>query len=194
MWGATSARRSGVSCGAISIHAPRVGSDGEGAQEVALSVISIHAPRVGSDPQTALWSRWSLADFNPRSPCGERLDDSEKSNGLPRFQSTLPVWGATSGSASPSRRSTHFNPRSPCGERPNLPPLRGIESSISIHAPRVGSDCTPVRHGFAPVGFQSTLPVWGATPSGAGMTMFRLISIHAPRVGSDLFALPVLPR
>ena len=55
--------------------------------------ISIHAPRVGSDTtQAAALS--AIFDFNPRSPCGERLV-------------VLPEVA----------RHGNFNPRSPCGER-----------------------------------------------------------------------------
>ena len=56
-------------------------------------------------------------DFNPRSPCGERLwkyMDAQKNQ---IFQSTLPVWGATT----------------------YLERYRKA-AAISIHAPRVGSD------------------------------------------------------
>ena len=57
----------------ISIHAPRVGSDLLRRVRVRnVSGISIHAPRVGSD-----------------------YGKSAKSNYVPKFQSTLPVWGAT---------------------------------------------------------------------------------------------------
>ena len=58
----------------ISIHAPRVGSDGGSAKRADAVNISIHAPRVGSDGQ------WEDA-YEPE----------------PEFQSTLPVWGATKG-------------------------------------------------------------------------------------------------
>ena len=55
----------------ISIHAPRVGSDGYGLDWLSRNQISIHAPRVGSDKQVyAICVR--DVDFNPRSPCGER--------------------------------------------------------------------------------------------------------------------------
>ena len=56
--------------------------------------ISIHAPRVGSDAQAA-HQRKAGSHFNPRSPCGER--QTQKCHHLKqlRFQSTLPVWGAT---------------------------------------------------------------------------------------------------
>ncbi len=64
--------RSKAHLGRISIHAPRVGSDLRDDRERAVQGdISIHAPRVGSDPTT-------------QSTCKP-----------PKFQSTLPVWGAT---------------------------------------------------------------------------------------------------
>ena len=56
----------------ISIHAPRVGSDEVMPDHVHLLIISIHAPRVGSD-------QW----------------DGDFAELLRKFQSTLPVWGAT---------------------------------------------------------------------------------------------------
>ena len=43
-----------------------------GGPYVIVNGISIHAPRVGSDPKELLWPSWR-SDFNPRSPCGERL-------------------------------------------------------------------------------------------------------------------------
>ena len=56
----------------ISIHAPRVGSDIVDANgRVKSGYISIHAPRVGSDHQPGKLPV-TAADFNPRSPCGER--------------------------------------------------------------------------------------------------------------------------
>ena len=215
----------------ISIHAPRVGSD---APEVTraerepifqstlpvwgatasflgsqlLEMISIHAPRVGSDRDDSITFTRDK-NFNPRSPCGERPGQSPRScrswqfqSTLPvwgattitakvfgllkPFQSTLPVWGATSYVEALGRILRYFNPRSPCGERRDSCPL---------------PCCT--------VTFQSTLPVWGATrPTKSTWTRpqkhfnprspcgERLlppdskndtvkISIHAPRVGSD---------
>ena len=59
--------------GRISIHAPRVGSDlATNTRPTAHVKISIHAPRVGSDIREHKIMR-VLANFNPRSPCGERL-------------------------------------------------------------------------------------------------------------------------
>ena len=102
--------------------------------------ISIHAPRVGSDGRDGREGAWHQEDFNPRSPCGERL----------RQRDTC-------------RSGEHFNPRSPCGER-RVPCEHGIVSYIiSIHAPRVGSDRIRDFTFRDSEGFQSTLPVWGAT-------------------------------
>ena len=55
-----------------------------------------------------------------------------------------------------------FNPRSPCGERHKNRDNTLANISISIHAPRVGSDITDNLH-----------------------SIISRISIHAPRVGSD---------
>ena len=79
----------------------------------------------------------------------------------------------------------HFNPRSPHGER-----LQGIfsrrsSSTISIHAPRTGSDCSTSSVPSSPIRFQSTLPARGATSKLLQVQTESKISIHAPRTGSD---------
>ena len=56
--------------------------------------ISIHAPRVGSD-DLLNGALSNIDDFNPRSPCGERLVFFYIRRDKELFQSTLPVWGAT---------------------------------------------------------------------------------------------------
>ena len=123
--------------------------------------ISIHAPRVGSDRRTEKGG-YNHYDFNPRSPCGERPWKISAWLGQEKFQSTLPVWGATVRGRS-----------------------RGCWSSISIHAPRVGSDVVMASPEMQALLFQSTLPVWGATDVQEPTGILRRISIHAPRVGSD---------
>ena len=56
----------------ISIHAPRAGSDRHRPRREEVRVqISIHAPRAGSD-RIKKTAHSGQADFNPRSPCGER--------------------------------------------------------------------------------------------------------------------------
>ena len=123
----------------ISIHAPRAGSDsilscdviawnhfnprspcGERLpchlQKPPVMLISIHAPRAGSDPARGYSLRHN-PDFNPRSPCGERPNSSSTNHAKGRFQSTLPVRGAT-------QKQFIYN----------------LIAAISIHAPRAGSD------------------------------------------------------
>ena len=162
MWGATCDSQRLNQGQAISIHAPRVGSDHDLIYIVFLQFISIHAPRVGSDVSKLRIVLFSRLYFNPRSPCGERQWLLGKSSHF-----------------------AHFNPRSPCGERLLAvittfctylisihSPLVGSDlqvltaygaTSISIHAPRVGSDEYQVLQLMAMQTFQSTLPVWGAT-------------------------------
>ena len=125
----------------ISIHAPRMGSDRLAQIRAGAPVgISIHAPRMGSDgPLTDTYS------------------------GVSSFQSTLPGWGATRYEDIMTVSGFNFNPRSPDGERLvdcSLPPRN---STISIHAPRMGSDASNSPCWFRCQEFQSTLPGWGAT-------------------------------
>ena len=104
-------------------------------------LISIHAPRTGSDER--IYQHLTFTHG---------------------FQSTLPARGATSSTFADLLGSAHFNPRSPHGERRAGESRLRRADSISIHAPRTGSD-----------------------RSGAGRTAVHLpISIHAPRTGSDI--------
>ena len=110
-------------------------------------IISIHAPRGGSDSLIWFFS-CSDRDFNPRSPWGERRLKCWKWFCNALFQSTLPVGGATA----------------KCSAAPRW-------TSISIHAPRGGSD-----------------------PAGMIATVCTSISIHAPRGGSDSEVTDFAPR
>ena len=117
VWGATSKWTLWPTITSISIHAPRVGSDCNLAHTSSSMIISIHAPRVGSDERQHK-RRNSCGYFNPRSPCGERLCSIDADWSFISFQSTLPVWGATSSRWIHIQAHGYFNPRSPCGERP----------------------------------------------------------------------------
>ena len=184
VWGATALGKIRPLSHAISIHAPRVGSDGDALYADALVLrFQSTLPVWGATWTTILVTRVS-ANFNPRSPCGERPERAsqaaQRCNFNPRspcgerpnqishradgrlFQSTLPVWGATSSRASMVSCWLYFNPRSPCGER--------LHHNISF-----------VKRSQ----FQSTLPVWGATAGAHQLRDGVGISIQAPRVGSD---------
>ena len=154
-----------------------------------------------------------MADFNPRSPCGERLSFAALRINSRVFQSTLPVWGATCGPFLPARPKLFQSTLPVWGATPERKDLKE-NRAISIHAPRVGSDDldnlkTEVERLFQstlpvwgatrllpvmplPSKFQSTLPVWGATHGPIFQSIFGSISIHAPRVGSDISALRML--
>ena len=101
--------------------------------------------------------------FNPRSPCGERRPVCGHWVLAAPFQSTLPVWGATT--VQFLVRLPH--PISIHAPRVGSDLLRHVDiypvSGISIHAPRVGSDKLHDLTAACLYGFQSTLPVWGAT-------------------------------
>ena len=129
---------------------------------VSFKFISIHAPHAGCDkaPPPPNRSRprfqsthpmrgatrdsgqaWpGLRDFNPRTPCGVRLEEKVNEYIKHVFQSTHPMRGATvqAGGALFVR-------------------------AISIHAPHAGCDIvTSMRGAFLSV-FQSTHPMRGAT-------------------------------
>ena len=183
MWGATGARKPRPSERRISIHAPRVGRD--------------HSPQLHC---------LAREHFNPRAPCGARRHSRRRICHSMSFQSTRPVWGAT------RRRERLFcasliSIHAPRVGR-DLPGWRNaLTGRISIHAPRVGRDgrgqvdsdgCSDFNP-RAPCGarqylmvlisqlypFQSTRPVWGATPRVKQPHLGWNISIHAPRVGRD---------
>ena len=118
-----------------------------------------------------------LANFNPRSPCGERRQAPGRCRYMRVFQSTLPVRGATGTYNAQYNRffiSIHA-PRAGSDRLGRYPEDAAIE--ISIHAPRAGSDHDHLCVGAEYVGFQSTLPVRGATH--AAMSLYHLIKFQS---------------
>ena len=101
-------------------------------------------------------------NFNPLSPCGERLFCLLTISHRFVFQPTLPVWGETP---------------------PDKP--QAIDAIISTHSPRVGRDAGNARPGHKPRRFQPTLPVWGETKCVCVVYFHSCISTHSPRVGRD---------
>ena len=142
---------------------------------------------MGSDVCNSLSSRVTLRIFQSTLPAWGATSDYPEKSRQSEFQSTLPAWGATL-----RRRS------------------RGTKhNTISIHAPRMGSDqhewqFVQLHKYFNPRSphgerqqswmlkvpnvrgrFQSTLPAWGATEIFICYRNTGDISIHAPRMGSD---------
>ena len=124
--------------------------------------ISIHALLAESDnPFPSLLS--DPADFNPRSPCGERPSKLNRETMFARFQSTLSLRRATLLLTFWRIPGLNFNPRSPCGERLSHPSNIYVPINISIHALLAESD-VPASTACRFAGrFQSTLSLRRAT-------------------------------
>ena len=120
------------------------------------AIISIHAPREGSDQRGAERAA-QPHNFYPRSPRGERPGDS--------FLGWMVLH--------------HFYPRSPRGERLHCSSPQRKTLTISIHAPREGSDRVRVIAASTSAQFLSTLPARGAT--NAGGNALALIANFYPR-------------
>ena len=123
--------------------------------------ISIHAPRVGSDLPTSI-QQSPLSRFQSTLPVWGATPVGKYSPCTLGFQSTLPVWGATFRCSYFLPVAYDFNPRSPCGERQNghaLPWTRGHFNPRSPCGERRGRN--------------------------NAVNGINVISIHAPRVGSD---------
>ncbi len=144
VWGATiGLHRAGGSFGLFQSTLPVWGATWYSRSIFFCRRVSIHAPRVGSDQWVRGIPKCS-GRFNPRSPCGERHGVPRPHRGEEAVSIHAPRVGSDSLSGMPCLGDQSFNPRSPCGERPMI--LLGTQSDET--------------------GFQSTLPVWGATEEG----------------------------
>ena len=146
-------------------------------------------------------------NFNPRSPHGERPTDGDAQAPPRKISIHAPRTGSDRNQRTRERKTKDFNPRSPHGERrfilfhPRLPepfqstlPARGAtfysfpsasSRTISIHAPRTGSDMA--RHGkMAKQGISIHAPRTGSDALATSFLSAGTISIHAPRTGSDI--------
>ena len=122
--------------------------------------------------------------FNPRSPHGERRYLGECLGAEILFQSTLPARGATSARACCRPAPSYFNPRSPHGERRESSYQASSDTSISIHAPRTGSDVIAGgEHVRSEISIHA--PRTGSDGDTGRERAEFAISIHAPRTGSD---------
>ena len=104
---------------------------------------------------------------------------------LVRFQSTLPMRGATRFILASCKFFCISIHAPHAGSDPTLHTHKGDNMTISIHAPHAGSDTGYSKEGFSFEGFQSTLPMRGATKRIACSAVHQGISIHAPHAGSD---------
>ncbi len=102
------------------------------------------------------------------------------------FQSTRPVWGATSCPCPNWRPCWTFQSTRPVwGATITAVDFRGIAKNISIHAPRVGRDGTCWRPSRTWWNFNPRAPCGARHMAVELRTPSYDISIHAPRVGRD---------
>ena len=147
----------------ISIHAPREGSDRFPPPKVGKNVV-IFLSTLPARGATAvpISITYSIVNFYPRSPRGERPMYHQASGVPAGFLSTLPARGATSSSTSIHRPKLFLSTLPARGATPDHRRFVYLRT-ISIHAPREGSDrCTSGRPPEK-ASFLSTLPARGAT-------------------------------
>ena len=170
----------------ISIHAPRVGGDAAiPGTPAAGRYFNPRPPCGGRHGQgQAAHRKLQFQSTPPVWGATLTLQDGYTWAGL--FQSTPPVWGATSAFSSWVKVFFAFQSTPPVWGATEQRRHPGPQDCISIHAPRVGGDARAAwsrpcgryfnprppcggRHTSEPVKvfsmiFQSTPPVWGATP------------------------------
>ena len=153
-----------------------------------------------------MWRRLPISIHTPHA--GSDVKDGRAIIKWKKFQSTLPMRGATTLTRLFMWCIYNFNPHSPCGERrPAL--YRPLTTrKISIHTPHAGSDHSTAnvyneRNNFNPhspcgerrfdartdditTEFQSTLPMRVATCTLYVAVVVSYISIHTPHAGSDI--------
>ena len=166
----------------ISIHAPRMGSDVVGGQKPFWSLRfqstlpgwgatrgAIASMQFGVAFQSTLpgWGATRLfvfavpatANFNPRSPDGERPRLTAVGYIIVYISIHAPRMGSDSMLGVQMLSGyDDFNPRSPDGERPGISISVVPEALISIHAPRMGSDVYVPRLRFVSRDFNPRSP------------------------------------
>ena len=111
--------------------------------EYQLKFISIHAPRAGSDAADGL-RFCKNSDFNPRSPCGERLTGDDIAAAAQRISIHAPRAGSDAKAVVKNEHDFMISIHAPrAGSDRQRQRKYEPRAVISIHAPRAGSDkCT----------------------------------------------------
>ncbi len=165
MKGATTPALNGQVGWAVSIHAPNEGSDTSiGGDVGGNGWVSIHAPNEGSDCIQAI-RRDGLPGFQSTLPMKGATKRFVRAQAGCEFQSTLPMKGAT-----PSRSGIQD-----CNRFQSTLPMKGATRCGAVYVESLA--------------FQSTLPMKGATSPATTRapteTATDAVSIHAPNEGSD---------
>ena len=126
-------------------------------QDAGAARISIHASRMGCD-LNAFRDCSRHYNFNPRIPYGMRLIPAIRSSCFVTFQSTHPVWDATSCSTASARCGARFQSTHPVWDATQLESGHRNELRISIHASRMGCDCHHMRCNTGRTDFNPRIP------------------------------------
>ena len=165
VWGATHSPASDPGCARISIHAPRVGRDSSFRRCPCTAAAFQSTRPVWGATRADGWRRYVLQHFNPRAPCGARRRGRLAAHaGMANFNPRAPCGarlGQTVGGVTYYNISIHA-PRVGRDDEDDWPRMQAWP--ISIHAPRVGRDSGRLSLSLPLYLFQSTRPVWGATP------------------------------
>ena len=171
--------------------------------------ISIHAPLAGRDPHARSYL-YRHRHFNPRAPCGARLERVLRiARSLPisihaplagrddpaavlRYKALkisihAPLAGRDVNGSGTFSSSSDFNPRAPCGARPLLVPDGHLApSGISIHAPLAGRDQAHGQQLLTDDNISIHAPLAGRDIRSCNRVLRFNISIHAPLAGRDV--------
>ena len=123
--------------------------------------------------------------FNPRSPHGERQRHNSGTSEYDYFNPRSPH-GERRVKIFTTKAVRNFNPRSPHGERQRQQMRQINRRRISIHAPRTGSDESPMIQVMVVAHFNPRSPHGERLARRSYKGFSPDISIHAPRTGSDL--------
>ena len=189
----------------ISIHASRMGCDIE--QQPISAFREFQSTHPVWDATTCKDNGVVFDQFQSTHPVWDATSCFRGSCGRCLFQSTHPVWDATYFPFTCFSVLSIFQSTHPVWDATRLVERGTVLVGISIHASRMGCDSTAkssarrdkyfnpripygmrqrgAHHAFNQLAFQSTHPVWDATPHVERLTGLAQISIHASRMGCD---------
>ena len=102
-------------------------------------------------------------DFNPRAPCGARLDKIILVAGLLNFNPRAPCGARLTTTGNPAAKDSEFQPTRPLRGATKTNQNKVAKSTISTHAPLAGRDDHESFYQNPWFEFQPTRPLRGAT-------------------------------
>ena len=162
-----------------------MGRDLSGGYRQVQRGISTHAPLAGRDQCLRRSNLKTIANFNPRAPCGARREKPWENVPVRNISTHAPLAGRDWARIRRYFFPRNFNPRAPCGARPGSWYHQPGRGTFQPTRPLRGATKAehPVPHGLDI--FQPTRPLRGATTHGLSPPGKKQISTHAPLAGRD---------